>query len=76
MNGWLRLAHSLLQDRPSRCAPDRSCRHGRAEQGEQGPMEMWGDASRFRRCDRRMPAYMSFQYSQLCVCLALAVDQH
>ena len=34
---------------------------GCAEQGEQGPMEMWGDASRFRRCDRRMPAYMSFQ---------------
>ena len=32
MNGWLRLAHGLLQDRPSRCAPDRSCRHwqGRA----------------------------------------------
>ena len=31
------------------------------EQGEQGLVEMWGDASRFRRCDRRMPAYMSFQ---------------
>ena len=28
MNGWLRLAHSLLQGR--RCAPDRSCRQGRA----------------------------------------------